>query len=214
VDLGTLVFFAVALSLDAFSAGFAYGVRQIKIPVLSCIAMLSTSVLIVGISVLCGNAVAHLLPEPWCGRLGGLILLAIGLWWFLRLQKKREPREEGQCRTLVSFRLASLAVVIQIFEEPVRADIDASGEISIRESLFLSLALSVDALGAVFGASLAGLGEILSVVLIGLFQQCFLMLGAFFGRSRAPSWLRLQGPLAACILLCTLGLYKLISGGR
>lgn len=214
MDLGTLVFFAVALSLDAFSAGFAYGVRQIKIPVPSCIAMLGTSVLIVGISVLCGNAVADLLPEPWCGRLGGLILLAIGLWWFLRLQKKGEPREEGQCRTLVSFRLASLAVVIQIFEEPVRADIDASGEISIGESLFLSLALSVDALGAVFGASLAGLGGILSVVLIGLFQQCFLMLGAFFGRSRAPSWLRLRGPLAACILLCTLGLYKLISGGR
>lgn len=214
MDLGTLIFFAVALSLDAFSAGFAYGVRQIKIPILSYVAMLGTSVLIVSISVLCGSAVAHLLPGPWRGKLGGVILFGIGLWWFLRLRKSEDTREDGQCKTLVSFRLASLAVVIQIFEEPVCADIDASGVISTKESLLLSFALSVDALGAVFGASMAGLGGILTVVLIGCFQQCFLILGVLLGRSSNLPLLRSQGSLVASILLCTLGLFKIISGGR
>lgn len=216
MDLGTLIFFAVALSLDAFSAGFAYGLRKIRIPLLSCLALLCVSMLIVGISVFCGGAVANLLPGSWCEKLGGVILIGIGILWLLRLRGKDEADawESGQFRTVASIRLASLAVVIQIFEEPVRADIDASGEISIKEALFLALALSVDALGAVFGASLAGLGGIWIVILIGFFQQCFLMLGVFFGRSSTMAWLRSQGPLFASVLLCTLGLFKIIKAGR
>lgn len=215
MDLGTLIFFAVALSLDAFSAGFAYGLRKIKIPLLSYLALLCVSMLIVGSSVFCGGAVANLLPDIWCKKLGGIILIGIGLLWFFRLWGKNEANtwENGQFRTVASFRLASLAVVIQIFEEPMRADIDASGEISFKEALFLAFALSLDALGAVFGASLAGLGGILTVVLIGFFQQFFLMLGVLFGRSSTMVWLRSQGPLLASILLCILGLFKIINAG-
>jgi len=65
VDFGKLVFFAIALSLDAFSAGFAYGLRRIKIPLVSYCALICASMLIVGLSVFCGSAVAHIIPDLW-----------------------------------------------------------------------------------------------------------------------------------------------------
>ncbi len=211
VDLWTLIFFATALSLDAFSAGFAYGLRKIRIPLQSYAVLLCTSMLIVSISVFCGGAAANLLPGVWSEKLGGVILLCIGLLWLLRLRKKDKDsiREEERVSKVVEFRLASLAVIIKIFEEPVNADIDASGVISLKESLLLALALSVDALGAVFGAAMAGSGGIWTVLLIGLFQQGFILLGVHLGRSSPLGWLRSQGPLLAGTLLCILGLLKI-----
>lgn len=211
MDLGTLFFFAVALSLDAFSAGFAYGLRKIKIPIMSYCALICASMLIVGLSVFCGSAVAQVLPGVWSEKLGGIILVGIGLWWLFRPRKKNKDiiHKDEKVKKVVELRLASLAVIIQIFEEPVNADIDASGVISLQESLFLAFALSVDALGAVFGAALAGSGGIQTVLLIGIFQQCFLLLGVYLGRSSPLVWLRSQGQLLAGILLCMLGLLKI-----
>ncbi len=211
MDFGKLIFFAIALSLDAFSAGFAYGLRRIKIPLVSYCALICASMFIVGLSVFFGSAVAQIIPPVWGEKLGGMILLGIGLWWLFRPRKnnKNINQEDQKIKKIVELRLASLAVIIQIFEEPVCADIDASGVISIQESLFLAFALSVDALGAVFGAALAGSVGIQTVLFIAIFQLFFLLLGVYLGRSSTFMWMRTQGPVIAGLLLCMLGLLKI-----
>lgn len=211
MDFGKLIFFAIALSLDAFSAGFAYGLRRIKIPLVSYCALICASMFIVGLSVFFGRAVAQIIPPVWGEKLGGMILLGIGLWWLFRPRKnnKNINQEDEKVKKIVELRLASLAVIIQIFEEPVCADIDASGVISIQESLFLAFALSVDALGAVFGAALAGSVGIQTVLFIAIFQLFFLLLGVYLGRSSTFMWMRTQGPVIAGLLLCMLGLLKI-----
>lgn len=211
MDFGKLIFFAIALSLDAFSAGFAYGLRRIKIPLVSYCALICASMFIVGLSVFFGSAVAQIIPPVWGEKLGGMILLGIGLWWLFRPRNnnKNINQEDEKVKKIVELRLASLAVIIQIFEEPVCADIDASGVISIQESLFLAFALSVDALGAVFGAALAGSVGIQTVLFIAIFQLFFLLLGVYLGRSSTFMWMRTQGPVIAGLLLCMLGLLKI-----
>jgi putative sporulation protein YtaF len=211
LDIGTLIFFAIALSLDAFSAGFTYGLRKIKIPLLSYCVLICTSMLIVGISVFCGSAVSQFIPDVWSEKLGGIILVGIGLLWLFRLRKnnKDNDQQEEKVKKVWELRFASLAVIIKIFEEPASADMDASGVISIQESFLLAVALSLDAVGAVFGASLAGSGGMLTVLLIPLFQQCLLSFGVYMGNSSSLGWLRSQGPLLAGMLLCMLGLLKI-----
>ncbi len=204
----TLIFFACALSLDAFSAGFAYGLRRIRIPFSSQLAFLVASTLTVGIGILCGHLLARLVPAYWGAKLGGIILFGIGLWWFLR-----RKREQERVKTLVKFQFASLAVIIQVLEEPVCADLDASGVISIQESLVLGIALSLDALGASFAAALAGASGLLLIFLIGLFQQLFLLLGIYLGRSSCLGWLRKQGHVLSSIVLCLLGLVRFFRTG-
>jgi len=206
--LWTLIFFACALSLDAFSAGFAYGLRRIRIPFSSQLAFLVASMLTVGIGILCGHLLARLIPAFWGAKIGGIILFGIGLWWFLRRKKESGDHEQEYVKTLVKFQFASLAVIIQVLEEPACADLDASGVISVQESLVLGIALSLDALGAGFGAALAGANGLLLIFLIGLFQQLFLLLGICLGRSSCLGWLRKQGPVLASIVLCLLGLVR------
>ncbi len=208
---GKLVFFAIALSLDAFSAGFAYGLRRIKIPLLSYCALICASMFIVGLSVFFGSAVAQFIPPLWGEKIGGIILLGIGLWWLFRPQNKNNIicDEDERVKKVLVLRLASLAVIIKIFDEPALADIDDSGVISIRESLFLAAALSLDALGAVFGVALAGSCGLQMVLFIAFFQLFFLVLGVYLGRSLNLGWIRTQGPLIAGLLLCILGLLKI-----
>jgi len=212
VDISTLIFLAAALSLDAASAGFIYGLRKIKIPLLSYAVLLLASMFIVGTSVLCGSVVAELLPAVWGEKLGGLILICIGLYWLFkpRSKDKKDTGEEERVKKIAELRLASLAIIVQICEEPVAADLDASGVISIKESLLLAFALSVDALGAVFGAAMAGCGGMQAVLLIGLFQQCSLLLGVKLGGLSSCYWLRSQGQFLAGALLCLVGFIKII----
>lgn len=211
MDVWTLVIFAIALSLDAFSAGFAYGLRKIKIPPLSYCVLICTSMLIVGISVFCGSAVSRFIPDVWSGKLGGIILVGIGLLWLFRSRKNNIDghQPEEKVKKVWELRFASLAVIIKIFEEPVNADIDASGVISMQESFLLAVALSLDAVGAVFGAALAGSGGMLTVLIIPLFQQCLLSSGVYMGSFSSWGWLRSKGPFLAGILLCMLGLLKI-----
>lgn len=214
MEIWSILFFAWALSLDAFSAGFAYGLRQIKIPFFSHLAFLIASMSCVGASMLCGHLIAQALPLIWSKRLGGLILLGMGLWWFLRAgqeKKKRIKQHElshKNMKTVFKLRLASLAIVIQVLDEPVTADFDASGTISTKESLLLGFALSLDALGAGFGAAMAGLNGMVTITLIGVFQQLFLLSGILLGSCRYLSWLRAWSSLLASLVLCSLGIIK------
>ena len=89
-------------------------------------------------------------------RIGGLVLIGIGIWvlyQFFRSDKKEEPKQEEKVWKL---EIASLGLVIQILRKPTVADFDKSGTISAGEALLLGIALSVDSFGAGIGASLLG----------------------------------------------------------
>jgi putative sporulation protein YtaF len=211
MEFWALLFFACALSLDALSAGFAYGLRRIRIPFLSQIIFFGATTLTVGFSLACGHLASGVIPPVWGSRLGGAILLGIGIWWYLRRLKEQQKNPLPECEiTLVNFKIASLAVIIKILDEPVRADMDSSGMISSQEAVFLGFALSLDAFGAGFGLAMAGANSLLAALLIGVFQQLFIMLGIWYGRFALLSWLRSQGPLLSSLVLCCLGLIRLL----
>lgn len=209
----TLIFFACALSLDALSAGFAYGLRRIRIPFSSQLGFLVASTLTVGIGILSGHLLSRYIPTIWAIRLGGIILFGIGLWWFLRRKQEDPVPEEDGVKTLVRFQFATLAIIIQVLDEPACADLDASGVISVQESMLLGVALSMDALGASFAAALAGANGALMIFFIGLFQQLFLLLGIYLGRSSCLGWLRKRGHVLAGMILCLLGLLRFFRTG-
>ncbi len=212
--LWTLLLFACALSLDAFSAGFAYGLREIKIPISSQLGFLATSTATVGIGILAGRFLSWYIPADWAGKSGGLILFVIGIWWLLRGKQVASEQREGSAKTLLRLQLASLAVIIQVLEEPVSADLDASGVISVREAAVLGVALSMDALGASFAASLAGASGTMMILLIGLFQQLFLLVGICLGGwTSCMSWLRRNSNIISGLMLCLLSLLRFLGKG-
>lgn len=110
----------------------------------------------------------------------------MGLWFLLQAWANRSA--PGHNRLLLQVHVPTCGGIVRILREPVSADLDASGVISLRESLALGVALAMDSLGAGFGAAMAGLPVAIVPPLVGLFTASLLPLGVktglLFGNAR------------------------------
>ncbi|MEW5953159.1 MAG: sporulation membrane protein YtaF [Bacillota bacterium] len=222
MELLTVIVFALALNMDAFGTGIAYGVRNIKLPLSSLLIISAMSVLAIVISMAAGQLLLQFIPPNLAEKMGGAILLLIGLWILyqsLTANHSTDKQEEviseevrtvnGEQQTLFKIHIKFLGLVIQILKEPARADLDRSGVISWREALLLGLALALDAFAAGFAVSMLGFGILLTAIVVGLGHIILTYLGLLFGRGvGAMSFGRQFSALPGCILIA-LGLFKL-----
>jgi len=120
----SLMILAFAVSLDGFGVGAMYGLRKIKIPVLSLaiISLLSGTVIFVSMHI--GLAMASLFSPRLASAVGAVILIGIGIWaLFQMLMQKEQDGEEtkalpervadkaGELKKLFSIELKRLGLV-------------------------------------------------------------------------------------------------------
>lgn len=213
MEIFTVVLFALALNMDAFGTGVSYGVRRIKLPLSSIIIISAMSMAAITLSMTAGNLISRVVSPAFAHRLGGIILLLIGLWvLFQSLSEKHgqmSPGEDEEPQKLMQIRIKMFGLVIQVLREPHRADLDKSGVISSREALLLGTALAIDALGAGFAVSMLGFSIITTALVVGLGHVTLTYLGLYAGRGVGASTLGRQlAALPGCILIA-LGLFKI-----
>jgi putative Mn2+ efflux pump MntP len=100
-------------------------------------------------------------------------------------------------RSVIRIELRRLGLVICVLRAPQAADMDRSGTISASEAVLLGVALSLDALGAGFGAAMVGFPALPSSLLIAAASGMFLLAGLRFGRRFA---VRFGGSKAVSVL--------------
>ncbi len=216
MELLSYIFFALALNLDSFGAGVAYGARQIKVPVSSLCIISLISMAAISISMLGGQILLSVLPVSLGRQFGGLLLIAIGFWVLYQTRRserreteKKAGREENSAGRTIKIHIRPLGLVIQILKEPVRADLDSSGVISPGEAFILGIALAMDAFAAGFAVSMLGFSIGITAMVVGLGHFFLTYLGIQAGRSITRFRLgRYLAALPGCILI-TLGLFKI-----
>lgn len=177
--------FALAVSLDGFGVGLSYGIRRIIIPAASLLIICLTSALAITLSMLGGSLFANLISPALADRIGSMIIILVGIWIIIQAYAniKGEKRStEGSGQQLVNVKIPVMGIVVQILREPVQADMDSSGVISIPEAMMLGLALAMDALGAGFGAAVAGFYLWLVPLLVGLLKLVLVSSGLYLGQ--------------------------------
>jgi putative sporulation protein YtaF len=211
----SILLISVSLSLDAFGAGITYGMRKIRIPLLSKFIICFMSVLYSGIALIAGKAVHEILSPGAAGITGAVILAAMGALIIIQtFLKKEEGTKERSCpekRKLFEIAVKSLGITIQVIRNPDNGDIDRSGVIDTREALLLGFALSVDAIGVGIGSALAGIGSLLIPLTAGIFQMLLLHAGTCIGRRLGESR-RLNKKMISVvpgILLITLAIIRI-----
>lgn len=211
----TMAAFALALNIDAVAAGVAYGVRGIRVPLSSILIISGMSVAAIALSMSAGGMLAGFISTDAAHRIGGLVLLAIGLWILYQSLSNKKDRhgsggkEELLPQTVFQVRIKNMGIVIKILREPHRADLDSSGMISSGEAILLGAALAMDSLGAGFAVSLLGFNILTTAVVVGLGHIIMTYLGLYLGRmAGATSFCRHVVTLPGCILIA-LGLYKI-----
>ena len=219
--MGVALLMAVALSLDGFGVGLAYGLRRIRIPMSSLIVIALCTVIAMGISMLFGSWVTLWLKFIPARLLGASILLALGVFQLSRAiwNRKRETFPQAVPAMAVAlqkpalepvfrFQFRFLGLVIQVLKTPDIADVDGSGGISLRESLLLGSALAMDAFAGGIGAAMAGMT--LSVIAIVAFTQIIMLrLGQQMAGKIPENWTTKAEYLPGTVLIIV-GLGKLI----
>lgn len=122
-----MLLLVTALSVDAFAAGFVYGVSKIKVPFVSVLIVTGVSSLILAGSLLAGNLVSSLIPGNLTQYFSFMLLFVLGI---IKLFD-----HSGH-------------------EEAEAADRNRDAFVSPGEAFALGAALSVDSLAAGVGAGI------------------------------------------------------------
>ncbi|MGE5397309.1 MAG: sporulation membrane protein YtaF [Chitinophagales bacterium] len=197
---------ALAVSADGFGVGVAYGLKKIKIPILSILVICLASMLAIGASMVVGKGIALYFSPKLASVVGALALFFVGIWFLSDLWRDSDDKRTE----ITSIRIRPLGVIIQILREPARADFDSSGVISYSEAFFLGAALAVDALGAGLGAAMAGYNLLATIAAVGCCKFLVLNLGLRLGERLQRGFLKKYSPVIAGLILCLLGIAELV----
>lgn len=232
----SLFILAFAVSLDGFGVGVMYGLRKIRIPLLSIGIISLWSGIIIFISMQIGVLMASFMTPLFAKRVGALILIGIGIWALaqMRQQKSQDHSEPPlsslehasvssmhpgetlaldtlqRTKEILYIELKRFGLVIQILRTPSIADVDKSGNISASEATLLGVALSLDAFGAGIGAALIGFIPLLTASVISISSGSFIALGLRMGFHYAEkNWMKKLSILPGCVLII-MGLFKML----
>ncbi len=203
--------FALAVSADGFVVGVAYGVRQIKIPIISLLVVSLASALAVSFSMFCGKGLALFLSQDAAALIGSALIIIIGLYFMLQAGKERIGSIDcSEDVPLLTLEIKTLGIIIHILKEPSSADFDASGEISLKEAFFLGIALAMDALGAGLGMAMAGCKIFFTALCVGVLKFILVNSGILLGRVLKSETLKNYSSLAAGLILIIIGVCELV----
>ena len=171
-----------SICIDAFVASMAYGSNKIKIPILSSMVISIVGSVILGISLFVGGLIKDFLPGTLPIALSFSILMILGIYRLFESLFKNYIQKHLNKEKSFSFRLFDFNFILQVYADETKADLDKSKELSVKESLYLAIALSFDSLAVGFGSSLAGGGYIQTILLCFLIGFLAVIVGSFIGK--------------------------------
>lgn len=180
----SLLLLVVALSVDSFAAALAYGAEKIKIPLPSLMMISFICSLTLGLSLWLGNLLSPLLSNLAVHWLSFSILLILALFNLFSSAVKdfaARLRKRGCCENGCKFKLFDTVFFICACDDCRAADRDNSHSLSVKESLALAFALSIDGVTAGFGAGVSGGSAIMAALFCFVLSASALFFGVIAG---------------------------------
>lgn len=194
------IFLGIAVSIDAFVAGIAYGVKGITICRNSLLLVgLLTSIfssLAMPLSYLIGNLIS-LQTAQYCGI---SLLVILGFWNIF---------QEYAGKKILKFSFSLGRIIINIMITPETVDIDHSFSISLTEAGLLGLALGIDNMIATFAVSLIKMLPWYTPLIMGGLQMLFIAAGAEIANKIIPAHWKIYLSFIPGLTLILLGLIRL-----
>jgi len=206
LTLLSLVLIAVAVSIDGFWGGFAFGLKRTKIPPLSLIIISAWSVICTMISMLVGHFLTNHISITAAKIIGAGLLFAMG---FMTLKEGMKKRNELKFEDNKASKIG-LKDVFKIISNPLLADVDNQNDIKPSEATLLGLAVAMDASVAAFTLSLAGLNPFTTPFLFGLTHFVLIGLGNLLATRKLFSTIGAKLTLAPGLILMLLGISRLL----
>ncbi|WP_170917350.1 sporulation membrane protein YtaF [Maledivibacter halophilus] len=200
---------AIAICIDSFALGITYGIKQIKVSKISILIISLITIINLGISISFGQLVKQYISESTASLISCIVLIGLGSFFMLEGYIKYKVENKSSNR-LGKLYIPKLGIIIDIALDSTKADLDVSGDINIKEALYLGLVLSVDALGSGFGISLGGINPSYFLFFVFCINFFSILYGKYLGSSIKSYKKSLKASLLPGGILIFVGLLKWI----
>ena len=194
MQLVSILFFAVSANMDNFIIGISYGIKKIKIHFYANLVIAAITCAGTVISMLIGKALGFFLPERLGAIFGSVILISMGFYYIFKyvynLVKKKFYGDWP-------------------IDHPEKFDKDNSGNIDLKESVVLGIALTLNNTCLGIGASIGGYNIAVSAGVIFIMSILTIFLGNMIGKSNIFNILEKYGDLVSGLIILTLGVSAL-----
>lgn len=209
----TILMLAISCNLDNVGVGIAYGARGIGIPLASNLLIALVTAAGTCVCIVFGHQIFQVMPAEVGVILGAVLLIGMGVWVMRQEFTEGSQQAQEPPAAIPGNGLAQkswLQRLILILQNPVLADRDSSGNIDLKESLLLSLALMLNNLPNGVGAGMLGLSTWLTTVMVGVLSVVTFWVGIGLGRSLGVRWLGRHAGTVSGLLLIVIGLVEII----
>lgn len=180
-----IILLIIALSIDLFFACVACGTEKIKIgnKAALCISGICSGVLL--LSLTAGALLDGIIIEKYTGILCFTGLFLVGAFKLSEYVIHAYIRKHKFLCKRIKISFSQLNFILGIYNNPVMADKDHSSTMSISESVFFALAMSIDGLFGGLGAGLLGMNVWLTTLFNFLMGFVVVKVGSGAGRKAA-----------------------------
>lgn len=142
---------ALLSSIDSLGIGITYSLIGTKLSRAATYVLFFLTLFTTSFAMLFGNIIKNHISDTITNNLGALFLILIGVYMILKARGATE------------------------------SDFDHSKTIDLKEGFFLGIALSLDSIGIVISATVAGICTTALPILLSFFQILFLKIGSYVG---------------------------------
>lgn len=174
----------IALSLDSFLASLAYGAEHIRIPLKSAFLISFIGVVFLSVPLYTATYMQQFISPFLCHLISFTIFFLIALSSLFQGTIKSMLKTYN--RKKLKFEYSGISFVLDIYLDETKADADNSKLLSIKEAMYLAIALSIDSLASGFALGIS-IFQPLPVLIISLCIGIVAVLGGSFLGSRAAA---------------------------
>lgn len=201
----------LASNLDNLGVGVAYGLRGIKVPTYSNGLMAMVTTLAVYLSIAGGDRLSQLVGGHIARYVGIGLMAMIGVWIsFKALTEGRHRNGPKEVREVWCLRLKHLGLVINILQEPSRADADCSGTLDPKEAIVLGISLALNGMAGGFSIGLLQFPAVATSLAVGLASYASFSCGLSLGRALETENFGVWAGLGSGVLMILLAWWQLV----
>ncbi|WP_195970753.1 sporulation membrane protein YtaF [Clostridium thermobutyricum] len=172
----------ISLILDSFVTSIAYGSDNIKIPNSSIILINFISALMLTLAILFGMSLMNFIPTGLPNKISFIIFFSLGLYKLFEVLIKKYFKKFSLHKKPLTFKAFDMKFALNVYIDEKSADFDKSKAISLKESVYLSLALSLDSLAVGIGISFMQINYVLLIVLCFILGVLSFKFGILLGK--------------------------------
>lgn len=203
----SILAFTVAANLDNLGVCLAYGANGTRITPPANLLIAAISGLATALSVTAGGKLAQWVDPATARLLGMAGMVLIGGWVCLKaIVDGWAPPDQKEPREVCSLRIKPLGLIVSILKEPLKADLDQSKTIDLKEALLLGTALSANCLASGVALGLLELPLVPTALAVAVGSFCCTHLGWMLGRFLGDRWPSRRTGLAAGLLLMAMAI--------